>query len=332
MSVPCYLSGLGAKVPDRALTNQDIETFVDTTDSWIQERTGIQSRHMLNEGEQSSDLATAAARQALATSGYKAEDITHVIAATCTPEFMCPSTACTVASKLGLGPVAAFDIEAACSGFVYGIEIARGIAATIAGSRVLLIGVEALTRRINWQDRGTCVLFGDGAGASIISADAPAGDGPRARVDDVLCQSDGSKGSMLTMGGGSSRAYKSGETVVDDSFFINMSGREVFKFAVRNMTQICKTLLERNGLTLDDVDLLIPHQANLRIIEAVSDRLGADPSKVFINIQHKGNTSAASVPLALTDAWEQGRLRPGMRVLTVAFGGGFTWAASLLRF
>ena len=337
MSLPCYLSGTGASTPPRVVTNQDLEKLVETTDEWIQARTGIQSRHALSEGEQSTDLAAEAARQALASSGWAASDITHVVTTTCTPEFLCPSTSCMVAQRLELGTVAAFDLNAACSGFVYGLDVTRGLVATTPKARILLIGVEGLSRRINWNDRGTCVLFGDGAGATVVSAEAPpAGSrvagAPLASLDDVLCMSDGRQWSVLTVGGGTARSYVSGVTAVDDGFFINMTGREVFKFAVRNMTKICQTLLERNSLTLDDVDLIIPHQANLRIIEAVSERLGAGPDKVFVNIQTKGNTSAASIPLALNEAWTTGRLRPGMRVLYVTFGGGFTWASALMRF
>lgn len=332
MSIPCYLSGIGANTPARVLTNQDIEKLVDTTDEWIQTRTGIRSRHALDAGEQPTDLATEAARRAIAASGWKLEDITHVLTATCTPEYLCPNTSCMVSAKLGLPPLFNLDVSAACSGFLYGLDVARGLAATTPGARILLIGVEALSRRINWNDRGTCVLFGDGAAATVISADAPAGGGPTAAIDDVLCLADGSQGGALTVGGGTDRSYVSGVTAVGDDFFISMSGREVFKFAVRNMTRVCQTVLERNGLSLNDVDLFIPHQANLRIIEAVSDRLGVDASKVFVNIQTMGNTSAASIPLAMDEAWANGALRPGMRVLLATFGGGFTWGAALMRF
>ena len=331
MSIPCYLSGIGASTPERVLTNQDIEKLVDTTDEWIQSRTGIQSRHILSENEQGTDLATEAARRAIAASGWKMEDITHVLTATCTPECLCPNTSCMVAAKLGLKVVTALDVSAACSGFLYSIDVARGLVTTTPGARILLIGVEALSRRINWKDRGTCVLFGDGAGALVVSADAPSGGSPTARVDDVLCLSDGAQGGVLTIGG-TNCSYSPGGPPPGDDFFIKMSGREVFKFAVRNMTRICKTILVRNGLTLDDVDLFIPHQANLRIIEAVTDRLGVNSAKVFVNIQTMGNTSAASVPLAINEAWANGTLQSGMRVLLVTFGGGFTWAASLMRF
>ncbi|MDR2726721.1 MAG: ketoacyl-ACP synthase III [Deltaproteobacteria bacterium] len=332
MSIACYLSGIGASTPAHVLTNQDIEKLVDTTHEWIESRTGIQSRHVLDEGEQATDLAAEAARRAIAASGWAMEDITHVLTATATPEYLCPNASCLVAARLGLGTVAALDINAACSGFLYGIDLARGLVTTTPGARILIIGVEGVSRRLNWKDRGTCVLFGDGAGATVVSADIPPGGDPTGSIDDVLCCSDGSQGEALTVGGGTHRSYISGVSTVDDDFFVAMSGREVFKYAVRNMTGICRTILDRNGLTLDDVDLFIPHQANLRIIEAVSDRMGVDPAKVFVNIQTMGNTSSASIPLAMNDAWANGALRPGMRVLFVTFGGGFTWAASLMRF
>ncbi len=333
MSIPCHLSGLGGYTPPHVLTNKDLEARVDTTDAWIRERTGIGSRHILADDEMPTDMALEAARQALASAGVAAEDLTHIVMATCTPEYLCPSGACIVAQKLGIThPVMAFDLSAACAGFLYALEVARGLAVTTPGAHILTIGVEALTRKINWQDRGTCVLFGDGAGAAVVTAEPLPGEGPRAHLDDVLCLSDGRHWPMLTLGGGTRHVCVSGETTVGDDYFINMSGREVFKFAVRNMTGISRELLGRNGLTLDDIDLLVPHQANLRIIEAVRDRLGASPAKTFVNIETMGNTSAASIPLALSQAWRQGTLKPGMRVLLVTFGGGFTWAASLLRF
>ena len=331
MLIPCYLSGIGASTPSRVLTNQDIERMVDTSDEWIQTRTGIQSRHVLAEGEYPSDLTTEAAGKAIAASGWKPEDITHVLTATCTPEYLCPSASCLTAARLGLKNVAALDVSAACSGFLYALDVARGLVTTTPGARILTIGAEILSRRINWKDRDTCVLFGDGAGATVISADVPAGSGFTASMDDVLCFSDGAQGGALTVGGGTRHAYVCGVSTVEDDFFIIMAGREVFRFAVRNMTDICRTMLKRNSLNLDDIDLFIPHQANLRIIEAVSERLGMDRSKVFVNIQNMGNTSAGSIPLAINEAWAKGALRPGMRALLATFGGGFTWGAALVR-
>ena len=333
MSISCHLSGFGSSTPARALSNKEMESIVETSDEWIRERTGIQSRHVLAEGEQPTDLAAEACKRALASSGIAVDELTHIIMATCTPEWLCPGDACLVTSKIGLThPVMAFDVNAACSGFIYALDVARGIVATKPDAKVLTMGVEALTRRMNWNDRGTCILFGDGAGATVVTGKPVPGDGPRAILDDIECLSDGRQWELLTIGGGANRTYESGKTVVDDEFYIRMAGSDVFKFAVRNMSAICRMLLDRNGLTLDDIDLMVPHQANLRIIDSVRNRLGIDPEKVFVNIETMGNTSAASIPLALTDAWASGRLRPGMRVMLVTFGGGFTWAAALLRF
>lgn len=333
MSISCHLSGLGSCTPPTSLSNKEMESIVETSDEWIRERTGIHSRHVLAEGEKPTDLATEAAKRAIANSGITMDELTHIVLATCTPEWLCPGDACLITGKIGLThPVMAFDVNAACSGFIYALDVARGIVATRPNAKVLTMGVEALTRRMNWKDRGTCILFGDGAGATVVTGEKVAGAGPRAILDDIECLSDGRHWELLTIGGGSGRSYVAGESVVDDDFYIKMAGSDVFKFAVRNMSAICRMLLDRNGLTLDDVDLMVPHQANLRIIDAVRNRLGIDPAKIFVNIEHMGNTSAASIPLALTEAWENGRLRPGMRVLLVTFGGGFTWAAALLRF
>jgi 3-oxoacyl-[acyl-carrier-protein] synthase-3 len=226
----CYLSGLGAALPDRVLSNHDLEKLVDTSDEWIRERSGIQSRHVLQDGEQGTDLSTTAAREALALSGYAAGDLTHVIACTCTPEYLCPGTAVQVAARLDAPPVMAFDLSAACSGFVYGLDVARSIVLANPGARILLIGVEALSRKVNWTDRSSCVLFGDGAGATVVGAEKPkiGAGAPVAVLDDVLCHSNGRGGLMLTVGGGTRRGYVSGQTTVDDDFFIHMAGREVF--------------------------------------------------------------------------------------------------------
>jgi 3-oxoacyl-[acyl-carrier-protein] synthase-3 len=334
----CYLAGLGAALPDQTLDNHAIAELVDTTDAWIYERSGISSRHVLSEGEQITDLATAAARQALALAGQAPDGLTHIIGCTCTPEYLCPTTAAAIAARIGAPPVMAFDLNAACSGFLYGLNVARCIALAQPEARILVVGSEALTRKINWTDRSSCFLFGDGAGATIVGAERPdatrdaAQDAPVAVIEDVLCYSNGADGMLLTVGGGTHRGYVSGKTAVDDDFFIRMSGREIFKFAVRNMIGICRTMLARNRLALDDVDLIIPHQANLRIIEAVAERLPVESGRVFVNIRHIGNTSAASLPLAMAEAWRTGRLRPGMKALLVAFGGGLTWSAALLRF
>ncbi|HCG04386.1 MAG TPA: 3-oxoacyl-ACP synthase [Desulfovibrio sp.] len=326
--IACRVRGFGAYTPVDVLTNFDLEKIVETTDEWITTRTGIKQRHRLAEGQNASDAAAEAARLALADAGMEPGEITHVINATCTPDYLCPNTACLVEAKLGIVGAMAFDFNAACSGYVYGLSMARAIVAAQPEARVLLTATEALTRRLNWDDRSTCVLFGDGAGASVVTAGT---DGKGALLEDVRCASDGNLGGLLTIGGGTNTPYAKGDPIGDE-FFVQMNGRDVFKHAVRNMAAISQEVLERNGLTTDDVALLIPHQANLRIIEAVGDRLGIPTERVFVNLHEFGNTSAASVPLAIADARAKGVLRPGMRVLLATFGGGFTWGAALLHF
>lgn len=330
MTATCHLRGFGAYAPERILTNKDLESIVETTDEWITTRTGIRQRHVASEGENASDVATAAARAALADAGLDPSELTHIFVATCTPDYLSPNTACLVESKLGLAGLMALDFNAACSGFVYGLSLARGIVAAQPTAKVLLVATEALSRRVNWQDRTTCVLFGDGAGATVITADSPA-NANGAVLEDVIGTSDGNLGTLLTIGGGTATPYKLGDTVGPE-YFVQMQGRDVFKHAVRSMANVCEDILTRNSLSVADVDLVIPHQANQRIIDAVTDRLAVTPDKVFMNLQNYGNTSAASIPLALADARAQGAIRPGMRVLLTTFGGGFTWGAALLRF
>lgn len=329
MSALSHISGFAACSPETRLTNHDLEARIDTSDAWIVSRTGIRERRVLAEQEGLVDLALNAARDALARTQLSPEALTHVVFTTCTPDFMVPNSACLLAGKLGLGRVMAFDLNAACSGFVYGLEVCRSLLAGRPEARILLVSADAVTRRINWEDRGTCVLFGDGAGASVVSSSALSG--PSAVIRDAACCADGDKQGLLRVGGGSHRSYKPGEAV-DKEFFLTMHGREIFKFAVRHMTEVCNELLARNNLGVADVDLFIPHQANLRIIEAVGERLGLRGDKVFVNVDLHGNTSAASIPLALNEASEQGKIRPGMRVLLSTFGGGLTWGSALLEF
>ena len=325
-----HIQGLGTYVPTKRITNVDLMSLVDTNDEWIVSRTGIKARHMLADDENGSDAGTEAALKALEDAGIAAEDITHVLTATCTPDYLCPSTACIISGKIGSHGAMAFDLNAACTGFVYGLDVANSILA-----KVLLVGSEAFTRRLNWEDRTTCILFGDGAAAAVLTngdAGTPKRCLPSApRLRDVRCGADGRQYPLLTVGGGTNRNYKPGDPVQDD-FYLQMQGREVFKQAVRSLSAVCSELLEDNGLTLEDIDLFIPHQANLRIIEAVGDRLKLGSEKIFVNLDEYGNTSAASIPLGIGDACAQGRIRPGSRVLLSAFGGGFTWGAALLEF
>lgn len=328
MTHPAYIRGIGYHVPPKILTNQDLEQLVDTSDEWIVTRTGIRQRHVV-EGHAASDIAVEAARKALADAGMTPDDVTHVICATCTPDSYCPNAATQIQHKLGIAGRMAFDLNAACTGFLYSLHVARALIAVDPGAVVLVAAVEILTSRLNWEDRTTCVLFGDGSGAAVVTRDKGE-DG--VGIADARLASDGQYGPLLTIsGGGSGTPYRLGD-VVGEAHFVRMNGREVFKVAVRSMTATCRQVMEDNGLGVDDVDLFIPHQANLRIIEAVGKKLGIPRERVFTNVQNYGNTSSASVGIALCEAREQGLLAPGKRVLLTAFGGGFTWGAVLLDF
>lgn len=325
MPSDCYVHGLGACAPQRILSNEELCSMVDTSDEWITTRTGIKRRHILAEGENISDLGVCAAREALAEAGLAPGDVTHFLFGTCTPDMLCPSSACTAGAKLGIGRIPAYDFNAACMGFLYGLYQCRMLLALEPDARILLVCADAVSRRTNWEDRSTCVLFGDGAGAVVVSARK---EGAVARLEDVLCISDSALWNLITIGGGSAVNYAPGAPIGED-FFLAMQGREVFKHAVRGMTQTCRDILARNGRGTADVDLFVPHQANMRIIEAVGARLEISGQRVFMNVADYGNTSAASVPLALWDARRQGRMPGRTRVLIAAFGGGLTCGAAL---
>lgn len=330
MSTKFAIQGLGYYTPERVLTNADLEKFVDTTDEWILTRTGIRERRMVAPGQVCTDMALPAAHMALDAAGLAPGDLTHVVMATVTPDTSVPSGGVVLARKLGLPGLPAFDLNAACSGFIYALETARGLVALHPEARILVVASEVLTSRTDWSDRSTCVLFGDGAGAAVLAADTPAN--PGARLIDVLLASDGNFGSLLTIEGGySGHPYKIGDVVGHENF-IQMNGREVYRHAVRSMTNICEALLAKHGYTAQDVDVLIPHQANMRIIEAVGKKLGVPESKVFINVDRYGNTSAASIPLALAEARTKGFIKDGQLVLITTFGGGFTWGSALIQF
>lgn len=325
-----HILGLGFHVPEKVLTNHDLERMVETSDEWITTRTGIRERHIVEAGTSASDLALVATRKALDAAGVLPGELTHIICPTLTPDSYTPSLACILEHKLGLSGAMAMDISAACSGFLYGLETARGILALHPEAVVLVAAAEVLTSRTNWTDRTTCVLFGDGAGAAVL-ASRPRGAKPAA-VMDVLLRSDGALGDFLTvLGGGSARPYTLGESVRED-FFIQMHGRDVFKHAVRSLESVSRDVLERNGFGVEQVDVCIPHQANLRIIEHVGKKLGFPEGKVFVNLDRYGNTSAASIPIALTEALQTGFVKAGDLVLLATFGGGFTWGSALLRF
>ncbi len=324
----CYIHGLGTYVPEQILTNQDLMCKVDTNDEWITTRTGIKQRHVLAAGEQATDIALKASKKALAEAGLQAADVTHILLATCTPEFLCPSTASLLAHKLGCGTVMALDFNAACSGFLYGLSLSQSFLSTQPDAVVLLVCVEALTRKMNWNDRTTCVLFGDGAGVLVLRATPQKA---LASVSNVICHTDGKLWDLITIGGGTHLEYKCGDSIGEE-FFLQMQGREVFKHAVRNLVAVAREVLEQSQRTLEDVDLYVPHQANLRIIEAVGSRLQLPEEKVFANVQKYGNTSSASVPLALQDAREQGKIGQGTKTMVASVGAGFTWGGGLIDF
>ena len=324
--------GLGSYLPDTVLTNEDLSHSLETSDEWITSRTGIRQRHLLSEGQHNTDMGLVAAQKALSEAGLTPSDLTHVLYATCTGEMVSPASACILCDKLGVTGAFALDINAACSGFLYGLVLARGLVAADPEAKVLLVASEALSTRLNWNDRSTSVLFGDGCGVAVLGADSASGTSLGLLLD-IETASDGSLGSLLYFGGApaSGKCYVEGDSIGPE-YFIQMNGRDIFKHAVRSMATISKDVLDRNNLTIDDIDLVVPHQANLRIIEAVGSRLGVASNKVFVNVDTTGNTSAASIPIALDDARCRGALRKGMTVLVSTFGGGLTWGAALLRF
>lgn len=330
MSVTAVIRGMGMYVPERILTNEDLIKQVDTTDEWIVTRTGIRQRRIAAPGEATSDIALKASLLALEEANMAPEELTHIIVGTITPDYYCPGAACMLAHKLGLKGRTAMDINAACSGFLYALQTARAFVAFDPTAKVLVAPTDVLTSRTNWSDRSTCVLFGDGGGAVIVAAADE--NKPVATVEDIILGSDGAMPDLLSIkGGGSGRPLTMGEATQDD-FFIQMNGREVYKFAVRAMSSVSQEIMVKHGLTMDDIDIFIPHQANLRIIEAVGKKLGAPSEKVFVNVDRYGNTSAASLVLALSEAWEQKFVKPGQRVLLTTFGAGFTWGAALMQF
>ncbi|MFO7729007.1 MAG: beta-ketoacyl-ACP synthase III [Desulfonatronovibrio sp.] len=331
MTKNSYIAGFSFYVPETVLTNKDLEKLVDTNDEWIISRTGIRQRHIVST-QACSDLACQASLATLKKACLKPGDITHIIIATFTPDAYVPNAACILMEKMGIRGIPAMDVNAACTGFVYGVELARGLCLLNPAAKVLLVASEVVTSRINMQDRSTSVLFGDGAGACVISGEPFDDNAPAGYIQDVLLRADGSLGSLLTVkGGGSASPMCPGQQAGDD-FFVQMEGREVFKHAVRSMKNVSLEILGKNSLNIDEIDLFIPHQANIRIIEALTRLMGVREEKVFVNVQDYGNTSAASVPIALAEAWEKGRIKPGYLVLLVAFGGGFTWGATLIKF
>jgi 3-oxoacyl-[acyl-carrier-protein] synthase-3 len=322
------ITALGCYTPPGLLTNKDLERLVETSDEWIMTRVGIRERHIASPEMATSDMAIEAARCALAQRGLAATDLNAIIVCTVTPDHFFPSTACLVQNALGARKAWGFDLIAACSGFLYGITTAAHLVGAGTHRNVLVIGSDTMSRIIDYTDRTTCVLFGDGAGAMLIEA---TGDGEDAGFIDFAGEIDGSGGDYLKMPAGGSRLPASHETIDKRLHYVQQDGAAVFKYAVRKMEEVCREVLERNGATVDDVSIMIPHQANRRIITGAAERLGIAPEKVLINIELYGNTTAATLPLATRDAIQQGKLRKGDLVLFAVVGAGFTIGAGLWR-
>ena len=322
----CSIEAVGAYVPEKILTNHDLEKMVDTSDEWIRSRTGIEARRVAAPDEFTSDIAAKAAKIALERANISPEQIDLIIVATITPDMPFPSTACLVQQKLGAFRAAAFDIEAACSGFIFALEIGQQFIMSRTYNTVLVIGAEKLSSIINWKDRNTCVLFGDGAGAAVLQ------NRPNTHGLLTACMgSDGTRADLLAMPGGGSRCPATLESVSQGLHFLRMDGKETFKNAVNAMLTAAKEALRRCELDISQIKLIIPHQANRRIIDAVAERLDAKPEQVFVNLHKYGNTSAASVAIALDEAVQEGRIQRGDLILLVVFGAGLTWGAAVIE-
>ncbi len=321
------ISALGTYVPPRLLTNADLEKMVETNNQWITERTGIRERHIVDKGVATSDLASEAAKKALAQRGIEASDLDAILVGTVTPDMFFPSTACLVQHKLGAKGAWGFDLSAACSAFLYALQVGTQFVATGAHKRVMVIGADVMSSIIDYTDRATCIIFGDGAGAVILE---PA-DSDSLGVIDFIHEVDGSGGCYLYMPGGGSLHPSTHETVDAKMHYVHQDGQAVFKFAVRKQTELCEKILKRNGIKASDIDVFIAHQANKRIISATAERLGVRPESVVINIDRYGNTTAGTIPLAMDTARQEGKLKKGDLVLLASVGAGFTVGATLLR-
>jgi len=324
---PTTIASLATYVPPRLLTNADLEKMVETTDEWILQRTGIRERHIVDPGVATSDLGREAAIKAIENAGLSPADIGFIVVGTVTPDMMFPSTACIIQQKIGAQHAWGFDLSAACSAFTYSLTTASQMVASGAHEHALVVGADVMSSIIDYQDRSTCVLFGDGAGAVVVS---PARPGEPAIID-FEHEIDGAGGPALCRPAGGSLKPSSHETVDERLHYVKQEGQAVFRFAVRKTEEISRRILERNGLTAADIDLFVSHQANRRIIQSATEKLGVDPAKVVINIERFGNTTAATIPLALNDAIASGRLKKGQLVLLASVGAGFTVGAVLLR-
>jgi 3-oxoacyl-[acyl-carrier-protein] synthase-3 len=320
------LAGTGHYAPARVMTNDEFSQILDTSDQWIRDRTGIRERRISSDTESNACMGKAAAMQVLNDLGMTPLDLDAIVYATASPDRLLPSAACDVQAILGAKNAAAFDVGAACAGFVYALNVAEGLIASEQARNIMVIAAERLTKIMDWSDRATAVLFGDGAGATLMRPS----DGKRGILSSYM-KSDGTLAELLYRPGGGAVHPPDAALLTDHSYFIHMAGREVFKAAVLSMADACDQALQRAGLTGADIDLMIPHQANIRIIEATAKHAGMPMDKVYVNVDRYGNTSAASVAIALDEAVRTGRLQPGMRVLLVAFGAGFTWASTVVK-
>lgn len=318
------ITGVGGYLPEKILTNQDLERIVETTDAWITERTGIKTRHIAKEGELTSDLAIHAACEALEKAGISGADIDVIVLSTTTPDETFPATAMKVQDAIGATKAFAFDVQAACSGFMYALSIADQFLRSKTAKKALVIGAETLSRIVDWTDRNTCVLFGDGAGAVVLEAQEGTGDMAEAGLKNIILHSDGRFRSILTATGGVSSTGTSGK--------ISMEGREVFRHAVTNLADVAEEVLSQTGISTADIDVLVPHQANLRIIEGTAKKLGLSMDHVVVTLPEQGNTSSASIPLALYQGIKMGCIKKGDLLLLESMGAGFTWAGALVRF
>ncbi|MDI3546483.1 MAG: 3-oxoacyl-[acyl-carrier-protein] synthase [Halanaerobiales bacterium] len=319
------ITGLGKYVPPKVLTNKDLEKMVDTSDEWITTRTGIKERHIADNDVPASELGLKAAREALQDSGLTAEELDLILVATVTPDMLFPATACIIQEKLGATKAAAFDLEAGCSGFIYGLSVAASFIESGMYENILVIGTEILSKITDWEDRSTCVLFGDGAGAAVLQ---PTEKGGLLAFD---LGADGSGANTLYLPGGGSLNPADETTIKEKMHYLKMEGNQVFKFAVKRMGQASLDVLKKANLKPEDVDLLVPHQANTRIIDAAAKRLNLGEDKVFVNLPKYGNTSSASIPIALVEARENGLVNNGDIIVLVAFGAGLTWASTVIE-
>lgn len=319
MTIYSKIIGTGSYLPEKVITNSDLEKIIDTSDEWIQARTGIKQRHVAADGQFTSDLAYEASKKAIKAAGIKAKDLDLIVVGTTTPDLVFPSTACLLQSKLGIKEIGAFDVNAACSGYIYALSVADKFIKSGTHKNILVVGVETLTRILNWEDRTTAVLFGDGAGATVITASEEPG------ILSTHIHATGNYADLLTTNVGPSTGFK-------EDIAISMKGNEVFKVAVKTLGRIVDETLEYNNMDKSDIDWLVPHQANLRIISATAKKLKMSMDQVIVTVDKTGNTSAASVPMALDEAIRTGKIQRGQTVLLEAFGGGFTWGSALLKY